>query len=64
MEGGRKTKMTTKWNLIHLDLVPPSDKYSEEEGDGKLFFWEVFGPHLPPRLKRQRDVWVLMMLLH
>lgn len=31
--------MTTKWNLINLDLVPPPDKFSaEEEGEGKLFF--------------------------
>lgn len=65
--------MTTKWNLINLDLVPPPDKFSaEEEGEGKLFFRDVFSPpplpslpfHFPPRLKRQRDVWVLTMLLH
>lgn len=40
--------MTTKWNLINLDLVPPSDKFSaEEEGEGKLFFGDVFRPPLP-----------------
>lgn len=58
--------MTTKWNLINLDLVPPPDKLSaEEEGEEKLFFRDVFSPplpfHFPPRLKRQR---VLTMLLH
>lgn len=72
--------MTTKWNLINLDLVPPPDKFSaeEEEGEGKLFFMDVFslapplGPHptaslpfyFPLRLKWQRDVWVLTMALH
>ncbi len=50
MEGG-KTKMTTKWNLINLDLVPPPDKFSaEEEGEGKLFFRDVFSPPFPPYL--------------
>lgn len=46
--------MTTKWNLINLDLVPLPDKFSaEEEGEGKLFFRNVFGPfRFPPRLKR------------
>lgn len=40
--------MTTKWNLINLDLVPPPDKFSaeEEEEEGKLFFRDVFRP--PP----------------
>lgn len=42
--------MTTKWNLINLDLVPPPDKFSaEEEGEGKLFFRDVFSStSLPP----------------
>lgn len=35
----RKRKMTTKWNLINPDYVPPSDKFSaKEEAEGKLFF--------------------------
>lgn len=68
--------MTTKWNLINPDLVPSSDKFSaEEEEEGKLFFWDVFSSPppfppfssyhsaFPPGLKRQRDVWVLTMLL-
>lgn len=43
-----KTKMTTKWNLINLDLVPPPDKFSAgEEEEGKLFFRDVFRPPLP-----------------
>lgn len=44
MEGGKKTKMTTKWNLINLDLVPSLDKFSaeEEEGKGNCFFRDVF----------------------
>ena len=46
--------MTTKWNLINPDLVPPSDKFSaEEEEEGKLFFWDVFSspsPSLPSLL--------------
>lgn len=77
VEGGKKkTKMTTKWNLINPDLVPSSDKFSaEEEEEGKLFFWDVFSSPppfppfssyhsaFPPGLKRQRDVWVLTMLL-
>lgn len=41
--------MTTKWNLINLDLVPPPDKFSaEEEGKGKLFFRDVSSPPFPP----------------
>lgn len=72
----KKPKMTTKWNLINPDLVPSSDKFSaEEEEEGKLFFWDVFSSPppfppfssyhsaFPPGLKRQRDVWVLTMLL-
>lgn len=41
MEGGKKTKMTTKWNLINLDSVPSLDKFSgeEEEGKGNCFFF-------------------------
>ena len=57
VEGKKKkktTKMTTKWNLINPDLVPPSDKFSaEEEEEGKLFFWDVFSspsPSLPSLL--------------
>lgn len=40
MEGGeKKAKMTTKWNLINLDLVPLPDKFSaEEEKGGEIVF--------------------------
>lgn len=36
--------MTTKWNLIHLDLVPFLDKFSAggEEEEGKLFLFGFF----------------------
>lgn len=36
--------MTTKWNLINLDLVPSLDKFSAEgeEGEGKLFLFCFF----------------------
>lgn len=34
-----KTKMTTKWNLINLDLVPSLDKFSAEGEEGKLFLF-------------------------
>lgn len=47
MEGGKKTKMTTKWNLINLDLVPSLDKFSGEEEEGKgncFFFLEMCSP--------------------
>lgn len=60
MDGG-KTKMTIKWNLINLDMVPHRDKLSsetEEGEEGKLFFRDAIPPYtqapFPPRLKRQR----------
>lgn len=42
--------MTTKWNLINLDLVSHHDKLSserEEGKEGKLFFKDAFSPPTP-----------------
>lgn len=41
--------MTTKWNLINLDLVPLLDKFSAEEEEGKLFLGMCSAPPHPPR---------------
>lgn len=45
----KKTKMTTKWNLINLNLVLLSDKFTA--GGGGIVFRIVFNPQpatLPP----------------
>lgn len=65
-----KTKMTTKWNLINLDLVPPLTNTVKKKKKGNCFLGTRLLPssstplHFPPRLKRQRDAWAPTALLH